>query len=159
MVRCVGMVAELFTANAAEPLLDHAGVEAARLVRVARDRLVSGTPSVTHALLAKARGVSENTVRQWLRRHREAGRLMAVDHQGVLLIPAFQFDDTYDLDTEVATIVETLTHAGMSSWAVWRWFYTENPWVERRPVDMVTDGDTQTVLEIAARMGGEQLAG
>lgn len=128
-------------------------------MRVARDRLVSKTPSVTHALLAEARGVTENTIRQWVRRHREAGRLIAVEHQGVVLIPGFQFDAAYDLDSKVASIVETLTVAGMSPWAVWRWFYTENPWVERRPVDMVSEGDMTEVQALADRMDGEQLAG
>lgn len=124
------------------PHLDRAGVEAARLVRAARDELVSESSSVTYELLARARGVSENTARQWVQRRRRAGILITVDYDGTVLIPSFQFDADYDdVIVPVARIIETFTSAGMSGWAVWRWFQAVNPWIERRPVALVAAGD------------------
>ncbi|HQV56570.1 MAG TPA: hypothetical protein PKV27_01060 [Ilumatobacteraceae bacterium] len=128
------------TAPLSVPRLDHAGVEAARLRLEARNQLAANEPSVTYELLAQARGGTEMAARQWVSRQRKGGHLITVDH-GQTLIPSFQFDHNYQLVLEVCEAVKVLTRAGMSGWAIWRWFCTTSPWVGQRPVDLI--GTTQ----------------
>ncbi|CAN5653543.1 hypothetical protein BH24ACT4_BH24ACT4_05960 [soil metagenome] len=137
----------------AAPRLDRAGVEAARLIRVARDRLVTESPSVTYELLAQARGTNENTARQWVLRRRSAGTIITVDHDGTVLMPAFQFDDAYDdVIPEVAAVTSRLTEAGMSGWAIWSWFDTVNPWIERSTAELIGTGQHDTLADLADRL-------
>lgn len=130
-----------FMVPTSAPLLDHAGVEAARLVRAGRERLVSEYAAVTYALLAEARGQREASVRQWVRRLRLVGRLVTVDWDGVTRIPSFQFDEAYEPVAEVGDAIERLTRFGMSGWATWRWFTVSNPWVDERPVALIAARD------------------
>lgn len=145
-------VVATFVVEPQAPLLDRAGVEAARLTHAGRATLVAEHPSVTYELLARARGQKEATVRQWVRRLRSAGRLVTVDHAGTTLIPSFQFDDAYEPIPEVGQVVARLRAFGMSGWAVWRWFTARNPWVEQRPVDLVAAGRFTELDRIAGRL-------
>lgn len=129
---------------ASEPMparLDHAAVEAARLVRASREALLEGAGAVTVALLAEGRGSTVNAARQWLHRQRKARRIVTVEHEGEVLIPTFQLDDAFDLEPLVARLVPQLVEAGLSPWAVWRWFTAHNGWVDARPVDLLATGD------------------
>jgi hypothetical protein len=58
-------------------------VEAARLVRAAREQLLADAGAVTVAMLAEGRGSKINAARQWLHRQRKTGRLVTVDHEGL----------------------------------------------------------------------------
>ena len=140
-----------FTATPFAPLLDHAGVEAARLVHVARALLVTERPSVTYQLLARARDQKEATVRQWVRRLRAAGTLVTVEYDATTLIPSFQFDAAYEPIPQVGDLVARLTGIGMSGWAVWRWFCALNPRIEDRPVDLIADGRFDEVEMLARK--------
>ena len=127
-----------FMVSTSAPALDHAGVEAARLVRAGREQLVSVQPSVTYALLAESRGQTEVAARQWVRRLRGTGRLVTVEWDGRTLIPSFQFDGAYEPIPAVGDAVARLGTCGLSGWAVWRWFSTVNPWIGHRPVSLVS---------------------
>lgn len=145
---------ELMTAEAPTPRLDHAAVEAARLVTLARDRLVAESPSLTVAMLADGRSVSENTARQWLQRRRQAGALITVEYAGTVLIPGYQLDEAFEPLPLCAEATKILTGAGMSGWAVWRWFCAVNPWIGRPPADLLRSGDRHTLLAVACRLAG-----
>lgn len=134
-----------------EPLLDRAGVEAARLVQVGRDQLVSSAPSVTYPLLAEARGTSVAAVRQWVKRRRADG-LITIERDGGVLIPSFQFNDEYELDPNASRVVRRFLEQGMSNWAIWRWFYVENPWLDARPVDVAAEGGWDRVVDACRRI-------
>ncbi|MCP3938895.1 MAG: hypothetical protein GY708_26400 [Actinomycetia bacterium] len=121
----------------APPLLDRAAVEHARLARLAREHIASTQPCVDYEGLAAGRGSSQLAARQWVKRHRAAGRLFVVDYDGGTLMPSFQLDEVFDLDPRVAPSVERLTEFGMSSWAMWQWFCAHNPWIGARPVDVI----------------------
>lgn len=69
-----------------------------------------------------------------------------------MLIPAFQFNDDYDAVAPVEAVIKHFTGAGMSGWAVWRWFHVENPWVERRPADLVEAGDWEVLTQAVQRL-------
>lgn len=141
---------ELVASEPMSPRLDRAAVEAARLVRAAREQLLADAGAVTVAMLAEGRGSKVNAARQWLHRQRKAGRLVTVDHDGEVLIPTFQLDDAFDLQPLASETAAELVTAGLSGWAVWRWFYAHNGWVDARPVDLVADGDRER-LERAVR--------
>ena len=146
-------ILELRSADGVEVRLDHDRVEAARLVRQARDRLLAGAGAVTVPMLAEGRRSTVNAARQWIHRHRRAGRLVTVeDDHGTVLVPTFQLDDAFDLDPLVADTVAVLTAAGMAPWAVWRWFDSVNPWLDARPVDIAADGGRDELLAAARRV-------
>ncbi len=119
----------------APPLLDHAAVEQARLVRLAREHLATTLPSVDYDGLAAGRGSTVLAARQWVKRQRTAGRLFTVEYDNGTLIPSFQLDETFDVDERVAPAVERLSAFGMSGWATWQWFDAHNPWIDARPLD------------------------
>jgi hypothetical protein len=134
----------------ADPLLDHVAVQNALLVRRARADLLARAGAVTVDMLAAGRGGSEGATRQWMRRHREHGRLVTVEHAGRTLVPSFQLDEAFDLDPVVADVVERLSQFGLDGWAVWRWFYADNGWIGRRPVDAAKAGDAAALARAAA---------
>ena len=147
----------IFKDRGVPALLDHAGVEAARLQRVARDELVSSAPSVTYPMLAEARDSNVNAVRQWVNRHRNEGRIVVVTRDdNTVLIPSFQFDQMYDLDDGAAPVIASLKEREMSDWAIWRWFYAENAWVQRRPIDLLhEERGVDRLLELVGHIDAE----
>jgi hypothetical protein len=136
---------ELVSSEATKPLLDHAAVEVARLVRASRDKLLTEAGAVTLPMLAEGRRSTLNAARQWVHRHRKAGRLITVEHDSEVLLPSFQLDEAFDLHSTAAEATERLTGAGMAPWAVWRWFYAHNGWIDERPVDAARRGDQETL--------------
>ena len=143
---------ELRSTDGVEVRLDHDRVEAARLVRQARDRLLAEAGAVTVAMLADGRRSTVNAARQWLLRQRRAGRIVTVEDDGTVLVPTFQLDPAFDLEPLAADAVAELGAAGLDPWATWRWFYAVNPWVDARPVDLVAAGDGDRLLDAARRV-------
>lgn len=145
-----------FIVDTEAPLLDHVGVELARRQHAARQLLVSQNPSVTYELLATARHQNEPTARQWVRRTRDTGKLVTVEY-GHTLIPSFQFDADYQLVPAVSEVVHSLVEAGMSGWAIWRWFCSDSPWLGDKPVRLVERGQFTELQHLAQRfLGGAQ---
>lgn len=140
------------------PLLDHVGVELARRRHVMWHRLVTEQPSVDYGLLAAARGQTEAAARQWVRRLRNEGKLITVDHSGTL-IPSFQFDSDYEPIPAVADAVQTLTGSGMSGWAVWHWFSSVSPWVGFEPVLLIEQGRGEHLIGLAEQFVADSTAG
>lgn len=129
-----------------QPVLDHAAVERARLVNAARVELLGSGGAITVEMLADATGRTPGAARQWLHRHRSAGRLITVNHDGVALIPTFQLTEAFDLDLGVAELVARLTGHDMSGWAVWDWFQTPNTWLDgRNPSEVIAEGDNTSL--------------
>ncbi|CAN5587816.1 MAG: hypothetical protein ACR2JF_09045 [Iamia sp.] len=133
-----------------EAVLDHAAAERARLVTAARATLLRSAGAVTIEVLAEATDRKVGTARQWVRRQREAGRLVTVTHDGVVLVPTFQLDDGFDLDAEAADVVAGLVAHQMSGWAVWDWFTTPNTWLDdATPMTVFAAGDLAAVRRAA----------
>lgn len=134
-----------------QPVFDHAAAERARLVNVARAELLRSGRVVTVDMLAAATGRTIGTTRQWVRRYRKAGRLVAVTHDGNVLVPTFQLDESFTLDETVAAIVGRLVAGQMSDWAVWDWFATPNTWLDNAtPADALDAGDVVGVRRAVA---------
>lgn len=136
-----------------EPVLDHAAVENARLVNAARARLLTSATAVTVEQIAAATGRDPGTVRRWIARHRDAGRLVTVTHDGLLLVPAVQLDEVFGLDDQVAEIVDRLVAHGMDGWAVWHWLETPDTWLDgASPAQRLRAGDIDAVRRAVAGM-------
>lgn len=133
---------ELQTDPGVTPTLSHAAVEAARLIRQGRDRLLTTAGCLTVEMLSEGRMSTANASRQWLHRHRSQHRLITVEHQGATLIPTFQLTDAFDLDTGIANVTERLVSGGMTSWAVWRWFTSHNGFIGDTPLAALQAGNT-----------------
>ena len=123
---------ELVLGRQVLPNFDRASVEVARLRSVARVRLVETQSSVTHAMIAEARGVDENTGRQWAKRLRRHHQLFGCDVGGVILFPSFQFDADFAIRPVVAAVNMALHADGFGEWAMWHWWTAPNSWLERR---------------------------
>ncbi len=128
------------------PQLDHVAVEQARLTRLARDYLATEEPSIDYDGLAAGRLSTVLAARQWVKRQRAAQRVVIVEHGGRTLIPAFQLDEVFDLNTATTPTIEALTQFGMSGWAMWQWFTAINPWIDARPVDVIDQANGTELL-------------
>ncbi len=129
------------------PLLDETAVEQARLIRMARDHLATTERSVDYHALSIGRASTELAARQWAKRQRDANRLFVVDHGNRILVPTFQLDEAFDLDSAVTPAVTSLLEFGMAGWAAWQWFTAHNPWIDARPVDVI--GTDQLEVAVA----------
>lgn len=141
------------SAPVVEPVYDHAAVEKARLVNQARARLLRSGGAVTFEMIAEATSRNVGSVRQWVNRRVRVGRLVTVTHEGSTLVPTFQLTEAFDLDDGVAEVVERLTDAGLSGWAVWDWFATPNTWLDGdTPEDALRASDRVAVDRAVAGM-------
>ncbi len=139
------------SAAVVEPVFDHGAAERARLVNAVRANLLRSGGAVTVDMLAEATGRSPEAARQWLRRHRLAGRIVTVTHDGNVLVPTFQLDDAFMLDEPAADIVARLVGHDMSPWAVWDWFATPNTWLDNiTPTAALAVGQITAVRRAAA---------
>lgn len=134
------------------PNLDHVRIEVARLRREQRDRVAAEHESVTIPMVAEARGTDDAAARQWLHRHRTAGRLVSVEYGTTVLVPAFQLDLDLEPRPDVAAHTRRMVDAGMSGWAVWTWWVTDNAWLGEPPADALDRGDDARVTEAVDRL-------
>jgi hypothetical protein len=82
-------------------------------------------------------------------RWRRDGRLVAVDHQGTLYYPGFQFDSDGKPKPVIAEVLRYLGSQEVSAWQQALWFTTANGWLDgRRPVD-VLETETRAVVDAA----------
>jgi biotin operon repressor len=133
-------------AQVVQPVLDHAAAERARLVNEVRAGLLESGGAVTIEMIAEATGRSRAAVRQWVTRQRNAGALVTVTHDGVVLVPTFQLDDAFGIDADAAAVVVRLADHGMSGWAIWDWFTTPNTWLDgAAPQRVLAAGDSDAV--------------
>lgn len=97
--------------------------------------------------IALATSKHRASVRKWLARHRDAGRLISVIHDRVGYIPTFQLDEAFDLDPDAADVVARLVSAGLSNWAIWWWATNPNGWLfDRTPAEELAGGNRQSVM-------------
>lgn len=130
--------------------------ESGRLLAVARRALVETSPSLTNGDLAEFRHETVTVAAHWAAQAHRRGELIAVNVDGEMLMPRFQFDERFTLRPEVAEVTHRLRAASMDDWALWRWYWAHNPWIGRSPVDLLNSADDQSQLlrladELAAR--------
>lgn len=112
-----------------ERLLRAQGDEPAHAVPVAlvrlrretrlREQLLDGG-WLDYAGVAALRGVSTNAARFAVHKAAERRTLLLVGHEGAILVPTFQLDETGEVRTELLTVLEPLL-ASVDPWRVWIW--------------------------------------
>jgi hypothetical protein len=132
------------------PVLDRSAAERARLANAARAALLGSGGAVTLEQFADSTRRTPGAARQWVQRHRSAGKLITVTHDGILLIPTFQLTEAFEVDRDVSPVVVALTRRGMDGWAVWDWFVTPNTWLDRRaPIRLVRSRPSDVLRAVA----------
>lgn len=127
------------SATVVEPVLDDAAAALATRVNRNRARLLKSRTAVTVAQISSATGRSHEAVRRWLNRLEADGSIVAVRHDGSLLVPTFQLTDAFELDEGAAAIVGQLVEFGMGPWAVWDWAHAHNGWIDDAPAAALAD--------------------
>lgn len=120
--------------------------------RRARRTLVASSPSVTVEELAAAREEGQDTVWSWLARGRQEGRIVAVEHDQVALIPTFQLDGDLQLRDDVATVTVRLSAAGLDGWAAWAWWVGHRATLGAAPIDTLNQGRHQQLHDAIDRL-------
>lgn len=124
------MIVQMGDARVVEPVQDRAALENARLVNQARAALLRSGTAVTVDAIADVTGKTPPTVRRWVARQRNEGRLVTVQYDGAMLVPSFQLTAAFDeVDPLCAEVVSRLVDYGSDGWAVWDWFLTANTWL------------------------------
>lgn len=83
-----------------------------------------------------------------------SGKLLAVEHAGRRLFPAFQFDlETGRLREEVAPVVAALADRGVKGWSALLWMTRPSGWLGGAPPIVAIDSDATRVLAAAEDIG------
>lgn len=134
-------------------------VAQARRMAATRNRLLA-SGAWTVPALAEARGTKEGSVRAWVKRHRDAHRLVTVTVHGEVFVPALLLDETVEPLRDLAQVLEPLVAAGMDGWAIWLWLDTPSGWLEGvRPADLLAAGDLEPVVRAARSQAANAVTG
>ncbi|WP_416954467.1 hypothetical protein ACNKF0_19455 [Nocardioides sp. T5] len=76
-----------------------------------------------YAGVAQLRGVSTNAARFAVHKAAERRTLLVVGHEGAVLVPSFQLDETGEVRTELLTVLEPLL-VSVDPWRAWIWLTT-----------------------------------
>jgi hypothetical protein len=125
-----------------------ATVEQARRLAALRTNLLRGG-AFSMSALAHARGITPTNARQWVSRHRRAGRVFTAIHEGEALLPAFLLDERLDPRPGATEPIKALRATGEDGWALWAWFAMPSAWVGGRiPADLI-DSDPELLAKTA----------
>lgn len=94
-------------------------VQVARQARL-REELIAGA-WFTYATLAELRGTSLDAARFVIHKSASLHRMLVVDHDGRVLVPAFQFTSEGEPRPDLTPILQPLLAAGMDPWKAWIW--------------------------------------
>lgn len=109
----------------------YATIEQARRLAELRTSLLRSGAYPT-AAIAEAKGITTTNARQWISRHRQAGRLFTVALEGETLVPAFLLDGHVEPRPEARAAITASRSAGEDGWALWAWFATPSSWLGGR---------------------------
>ncbi len=94
-------------------------VGAARESRLRAELLTS--PCLTYATLAERRGTSLDATRFVVHKTASDNRLLIVNHEGTVLVPAFQLTAAGEPRPDLAPVLSPLLAGGMDPWKAWIW--------------------------------------
>lgn len=142
--------------------LPRASISQARRTAELRNRLLASGAWAVPAL-AEVRDVTEGTARTWLKRQRDAHRLVTVTVHREVYVPAVLLDEAAEPWPGVEAMLEPLVDVGMDGWAVWAWLDTPSSWLGgERPADLLAGGDVSRAARAAtakASTAASDLAG
>lgn len=144
-----GEILRLMIVSGMDPVPQTTLLQAMRLARH-RERLLASEAFTTDAL-RKIRGDSSGeATRTWISRKRREGVIFTVEHEGRVLIPAFELAPDGTPHPGLRPALKILVHAGLGGWELWTWFTEHTPWLSgRAPKDMI--GNDASAVEAAAR--------
>lgn len=137
------------------PLPVGSSLTQARLEVEAREEALREFGAFTSTEVSRLSGVTDKNPYARAQRWRREGRVFAVDFQGRLIYPAFQFD--VDRGEPRPVLQEILAHAGSSldGWQTAVWFTSPNGWLDdQRPVDLL-DSEPESVVEASSHVAEE----
>jgi hypothetical protein len=132
-------------------------VELVRLRREAgvRAALLDGG-WLDYAGVAERRGVSLNAARFAVHKAAERRTLLVVQHEGEILVPAFQLDDAGEVREELLAVLEPLL-ASVDPWRTWIWLTTPAGLLGGAvPHEAARDPEELPVVQHAAVLMGER---
>jgi hypothetical protein len=134
------------------------------LVQVAREaRLRSellATPWFGYRSLAELRGTSIDAARFVIHKTASMHGLLVVDHEGGVLVPAFQVTPEGEPRPDLAPVLRPLLAAGMDPWKAWIWLTQPAALLGGLvPEQAVTDPETADLVAHAAVRLAERVAG
>lgn len=135
-----------------EPVLDWAATERARLLNKTRAELLTSGRVVSFDMFCDATRRRPDAGHQWVSRHRRAGRLITISHEGNLFIPSYQLGPMFELNQHAAELNQRLHAAGFDAWATWNWVAAPNPWLDGVSPEELLDKDLDRVLAAVAGM-------
>ena len=94
-------------------------VQVARQARLRRELLAS--PSFGYETLAELRGSSADAARFVIHKTASLHGLLVVNHEGRVLVPAFQITAEGEPRPDLAPVLRPLLAAGMDPWMAWIW--------------------------------------
>jgi hypothetical protein len=109
----------------------------ARRNAAAREELITEFGLLSSADVAARAGSRAKNKAALANRWKQEGKILSVNHQGLLFFPAFQFDDD---GQPLPVLVSILSSVGRQSggWELALWFIAANGWLGgRRPVDLL----------------------
>ena len=109
----------------------------ARRNAAAREELITEFGLLTSVDVAARAGSRAKNKAALANRWKQEGKILSVNHQGLLFFPAFQFDDD---GQPLPVLVSILSSVGRQSegWELALWFIAANGWLGgRRPVDLL----------------------
>ncbi|MFI8414323.1 hypothetical protein ACIGB6_17840 [Paeniglutamicibacter gangotriensis] len=86
-----------------------------------RQRLVQENGAETYASLAKLRGTTESSIRDWVSRLGRVGELFTVESRGLVLVPSVQLTDSRNVNPLISGLVHPILDAGADGWSLWAW--------------------------------------
>jgi len=131
------------------PVASPAVVLQARRNAEARAALLAEFGALTASQVAELSGSEAKNRSALAGRWRREGRLVAVEHQGTVYYPAFQFDEDGKPRPIVESVLDHLADPHVTSWQQALWFTTANGWLDaRRPVDLL-ESEPEAVVAAA----------
>ena len=133
-------------------------LQVARRARLRGDLLA--TPWFSYETLAELRGTSVDATRFMIHKTGSLHRLLVVDHEGRVLVPAFQLTADGEPRPDLAPVLLPLLAAGMDPWKAWIWLTQPAALLggscpnrlppTRRPADLVVHAAVRLAERVAA---------
>ena len=124
-------------------------VEQARRIAEHRQSLLASGAFTSESLREMRRDKSPQATRTWISRRRKEGAIFTVDHDGLVLVPAFELLADATPRPGLQPALRILLGAGLGGWELWTWFTARTPWLSGHSPQDVMDGDPDLVATAA----------
>ncbi|MGC9962468.1 MAG: hypothetical protein ABSE47_11290 [Acidimicrobiales bacterium] len=131
-----------------DPVPREVVAQARRLARH-RQRLLASGAFTTEALREMRQDKSAEATRTWISRRRKQGVVFTIEHDGLVMVPAFELRPDGTPRPGLAPAIRALNAAGLGGWELWTWFTARTPWLSGRSPEELVDNDPDSVAAAA----------